>query len=360
MRTAEELSAPHAGPSEQSAARAGGIATTAVSAVALAAFFFVVATFFGNSEAWDVLGAFVVGPALFLFTLPMLSRQAKREGDRTLMNLLVLALILKLLGAIVRYILGTNVYHGGTDAYAYNKAGIELADGFRGGNFSVPEGTTGTHFIELLTGIVYTFIGPTIIGGFLFFSWLGFLGLFFFYRAFTIAVPEGRNRTYARLVFFLPSLLVWPSSIGKESWMMFCLGIIALGAAQILSGKTFRGLPIAAIGLWWAALPRAHIAGLAGVALALGFVLRRTSPKLRHIAPIIKLLSLAVVVVAAVFFIARATEFVQKAGFETEGGLTETLDQVAQQSGGGKSNFDAPVVTSPSAPPSPTLNPRRR
>ena len=217
----------------------------------------------------------MVGPALFLFTLPILSRQAKREGDRTLFYLLVFALALKLFGALVRYFLGTNVYGGGVDATSYDLAGAELATSFRAGDFSGVEEVTGTGFIEVATGVVYTIIGRTMIGGFVFFSWLAFLGLFLFYRAFTIAVPEGRKRTYARFVFFLPSLLVWPSSIGKESWMIFCLGITAFGAAKMLSGKTFKGIGIAAIGLGGAALPRAHIAALAGVAIGFGMVVRR-------------------------------------------------------------------------------------
>jgi hypothetical protein len=329
----------------------GGVLKTVIGAVAVAALFFALSSFFGDSAAWHSLGAVFVAPTLFAFTLPILARQAKREGDRALFNLLVLALVLKLLGSLVRYFLGTNVYGGGVDARGYDLAGAALAADFRHGDFSGVTSTTGTGFIEMLTGIVYTIIGRSMIGGFFFFSWLAFIGLFLFYRAFVIAVPEGRKRTYARLVFFLPSLLVWPSSIGKESWMMFCLGIVAFGAARMLSGNTFKGIGIAAIGLWWAALPRAHIAGLAGVAIGFGMVLRRPRAELRQLGPIIKVVSLALVAVAAVFFIGRASEFVTGAGIETEGGLSETLEQVADRTSGGKSNFDAPVITSPGRAP---------
>ncbi len=351
MRTTEEVRTSDTMPQEKESPPTGGVLQTSLGAVGLAAFFFLLSMLFGDSPVWHALGAVVVGPALFAFTLPILARQAKREGDRTLFYLLVLALVLKLVGALVRYFLGTNVYGGGVDARAYDIAGAELAAGFKHGDFSGVEGTTGTHFIDLLTGIVYTVIGRTMIGGFVFFSWLAFIGLFLFYRAFTIAVPEGRKRTYARFVFFLPSLLVWPSSIGKESWMMFCLGIIAFGAASMLTGKMLKGIGIAAVGLWWAALPRAHIAGLAGVAIGVGVVLRRIRPEHRQLGPIIKVASLALVAVAALFFVGRASEFVQEAGINTEGGFASTLEEVADQTGGGKSNFDAPVITSPGRAP---------
>ena len=132
---------------------------------------------------------------------------------------------------------------------------------------------------------------------------------------------------------------------------MFTLGIVAFGAARMLSGNTFKGLGIAALGLWLAALPRAHIAALAGVAIGFGMVLRRPRAELRQLGPIIKVVSLALIAVAAVFFIGRASEFVSGAGIETEGGLSEALEQVADRTSGGKSNFEAPVITSPGRAP---------
>ena len=99
-----------------------------------------------------------------------------------------------------------------------------------------------------LTGIIYTVFRPSLPIGFLVFSWLGFLGLFWFYRAFQLAVPEGRSHTYARFVFFLPSLLFWPSSIGKEAWMMCTLGPAAFWAAKLLAG----------IGRWRGTYPPRH------------------------------------------------------------------------------------------------------
>jgi hypothetical protein len=351
VRTAEAVAATPVDPSSERSGWLGNVLTTAASAAGLAAVFYVISLIFGESESWDSLGAFVVGPGLFALTIPLLSRQAKRENDKTLMTILVAALALKLLGTLVRYFVGTNVYGGGVDATAYDRAGTTLAEGFRAGNFAIDQALTGTGFIELLTGIVYTIIGPSIIGGFMVFSWLAFLGLFMFYRAFVIAVPEGRKRTYATFIFFLPSFLFWPSSIGKESFMTFCLGIIALGAAHLLTGKIMKGLPIAAIGLYLAALPRAHIAGIAGVAIGVGFVLRRTSPEHRAIGPIVKLVSVALVLVAAVFFVGRASQFVEDAGVSTEGGLAGTLQEIADRTGGGKSNFEAPALTSPGRAP---------
>lgn len=349
MRTAEALAA--AEPEAPGRGWLGDVATTAISAAGLALLLFAISLLFGSSESWDTLGGLIVAPGLFAITIPILARQAKREGDKALMTILVLALLAKIAGTFIRYFVGTNVYGGGVDATAYDRAGTALAESFRGGDFSVIEGISGTHFIEVLTGLVYTIIGPSIIGGFMVFSWLAFLGLFLFYRAFVIAVPEGRRRTYAKFVFFLPSFLFWPSSIGKESFMTFALGLIALGAAHMLTGRIRKGLPVAAIGLYFAALPRAHIAGIAGVAIGVGFLLRRTNPEHRALGPLVKLVSIGLVVVAAVFFVGRASQFVEDAGVSTEGGLTGTLQEIADRTGGGKSSFEAPALTSPGRAP---------
>ena len=65
-------------------------------------------------------------------------------------------------------------------------------------------------------GLVYSVAGRNIQTGFIVFSWLGFWGLVMAYRAFRVGIPEGDHRRYRMLLFFLPSLVFWPSSIGKD------------------------------------------------------------------------------------------------------------------------------------------------
>jgi hypothetical protein len=190
-------------------------------------------------------------------------------------------------------------------------------------------------------------VGPTKLGGFLFFSWLGFWGLFLFYRAFTIAVPEGRRRTYAVLVFFLPSLVFWPSSIGKEAWMMFSLGIAALGVAKILTGHAFRGLIPFGIGLWFAATVRPHVAGMIAVALVAGYLLKRPHPSLRQLAPIVKTVVLAGLIVLAGILVVRTDRFLHGFAQGPSPGVTDILQGVTERTQQGGSSFAPSVLESP-------------
>lgn len=305
-----------------------------------------------GTSTYDTWGALFVGPLLVLLTVPALARQAARERDPQLLWLLLAALALKLLGAIVRNYVAFDLYEGVADAAGYHGRGVELSERFRGGDFTTGlPSLTGTDFIKLLTGIVYTLIRPSKLGGYLVFSWLGFLGLFLFYRAFVLSVPEGRARTYARLVFFLPSLIFWPSSIGKEAWMTLTLGIAAFGAAKALSGTTWRGLAVTGTGLWLAAMARPHIAGLAGVALAGAYLVRRPRKAWGSLAPVAKLCALVLVAVVAWFFVVGADRFLRDSGIDTRQGIASSLSQISAQTSLGGSQFVPSVLESPGRAP---------
>ena len=311
---------------------------------------------FMETSSYETWGGVLIAPILVLITLPIFTRQAAREGNRSLFWLLVLALLIKLAGAIVFHFVAYDLYGGVADAATYHEGGVIVAERFRAGNYdSGLDSLTGVNFIQLLAGILYTIIGPTKFGGYLFFSWLGFLGLFFFYRAFTIAVPEGRARTYARFVFFLPSLAFWPSSIGKEAWMMLALGVAAFGAARVLSGRTWRGLLITGLGMWMAALVRPHMGALLGVALALGYLLRRPRPDLRQLAPIAKGLSMAALALVATVAVVRAERFLKVHGVDTDRGLAGAQRSLVTRTSTGGSYFPPSILQSPTQAPNAVL-----
>src|SRR5262245_2595264 len=303
----------------------------------------------GSYETWL---AILVGPVLFAVSIPALARQAARESDRTVFWLLLLALTAKLVGAIMRNYIELGVYGGKADSFAYYRDGLEIAERFRHGVFDTGLSTLiGTNFIRFTTGIVYTVLGPSELAGFILYSWLSFWGLFMFYRAFTIALPEGRARTYARLVFFLPSLLIWPSAIGKDAWMMFALGIASFGVARLLSGTTVMGIAWAASGMWLAAVVRPHIAGMVCLALVAGYLLRRPREGLRQLAPVAKVLGLAVFIVASIVLVMKADQFLRGAGIATDAGLTTVLSQTAERTSLGGSEFAPSLLTSPARAP---------
>lgn len=249
--------------------------------------------------SYDVWGAVVLAPILLAVSVPLATRIAVQEGDPALRRLIIVALILKLIGAIARYYFAFSVYGGNADAGTYDDAARLLAPSFRAFRFDVhvPGPGGGTAFLKVFTGGVYALIGPTRIGGFLIFSWIGFWGLYFFYRAFRIGFPAGDARRYGLLVFLLPSMLFWPSGIGKEALITFTLGLSAYGAAWLYSRR--RGASaLLALGLSGTGLVRSHIAVLTFAAVAAGYLLRRTRSA-SPLAPLGKAAGLAVLFGAA-------------------------------------------------------------
>jgi hypothetical protein len=287
-----------------------------------------------NRTTYDTWGATLIAPLLYLITLPALAKQAARENDRRLFWLLSLALAAKLAVTLFRYYVAFDLYGGRADAKGYAAAGGRIAENFLRGDFTTGlDDFSGSNFVALLTGVIFTITRPTLLGGFFLFSWLGFIGMFLFYRAFVIAVPEGRHRTYARLLFFMPSMLFWPSSIGKEAVMVFTLGLAAFGVAHVLTGRYVKGLVYVALALWPTAVIRPHMAGLVAIALLVAFLVQPIRSRGRQLALAFRLVTLAMLVVFAVYLVGQTQEFLRA---ET---LQEALLNTADQTAKGGSEF---------------------
>jgi hypothetical protein len=283
-------------------------------------------------------------PIMLVASWPAFARQARRERDDRLAQLLLLALALKLLGSLVRYWVALHVYGGNADAVYYHQTGEQLAMRFRSGDFDIsPYSLSGTDFVTVFTGVLYSVTGPSIYAGFLVYSWMAFAGMFYMYRAFVIAVPNGNSRSYAMLLFFLPSMLYWPSSIGKEAWMLFTLGLVAFGVARLLTGRPWRGLLLAGVGVWLGTLVRPHVVGMAALGMVVAYLLARPPRRMGVMGPVVKLMALVVLVVLAVLLLGTTEAYLRQKGIEPQDGVSSVLGETARRTGTGGSNFQVDV-----------------
>jgi hypothetical protein len=298
-------------------------------------------TYAMQHSTYDVWGAFLVAPVLVALSVPVLLRFARTEQDARIGRLLVIALILKLAASIARYYMAFHIY-GGSDAARYADVGARLAADFRNLDFSLaPLGgasIVGSAFMELVTGAVYAVIGPSFVGGYLVFSWLGFWGLFFFYRAFRVAVPDGDARRYALLLFLLPSMLFWPSGIGKEAWMMLALGLTAYGSALLLTRR--RGaLAHLVAGLAATLVVRPHVALLIFAGILVAYVLRgRGAARVVALGRVRTVVGLAGLAGATMLVLGQVAQFVGADEFNVET-ATEALDDAQRNTAQGGSEF---------------------
>lgn len=303
-------------------------------------------------DVWTGVGAAVI---LLALSTPLLVILAHREADPRIGKLLAIALVAKLVAAGARFFVAFEVYDGRADAAMYIEYGEMLAEQFRSGVFDTEAaGRRGdrfisTPFMRYITGLVFAATGVSGLGGFMVFSWLGFWGIYAFHRAFVRAVPDGNHFRYALLIFFVPSVLYWPSTIGKEAWMLLCLGLGAYGASRILT-RASGGYVITALAIGGLVMMRPHIAVVFATALLAGFIYRGRRDRPSLAGPLPQVVGLALLAVVAVFALQETEEFFD-VDEQQEAGVTETAEQVLErteeQTATGGSRFEVRRLTNP-------------
>ena len=218
-----------------------------------------------SNLSYDIWGAFVIGPPLAVVGILGIRRMFSGELA-SLANVMCLGLAAKFAGAGLRYFVAFSVYGGNSDSERYHTYAAKAAANVWRGDASVVSilpGGTGTRFMERFTSLLYTLVGSSKLASFVLFSWIAFWGIAYFVKAACVAVPGLRQRRYAFLCMLAPSLVYWPSSIGKEAVMILWLGIASYGVAHLMSRRRFlRPFLVMSIGLAGAAVVRPHMAGL--------------------------------------------------------------------------------------------------
>jgi hypothetical protein len=229
--------------------------------------------------------------------------RAEPQG-RTLFYLLLLSFALKLGAAYFRFV-GRLL----ADAFVYSQIGAQIAEQLARGQWPYMSGFTGTEFVRLATGLVYFVTGPTLYGATILWAWFGLLGMLFFYKAFTTALPQANRRLYMVLILLYPSMLLWTSSLGKDALVVFFLGMAAFGTARLKARIDFSGVWWLALGLGGMLLVRPHIAAVFVVALA-AFALTRPIHA-GMMTPVIRLVGLLIFVAIAAAVVRTAAGFVR-------------------------------------------------
>ena len=195
-------------------------------------------------------------------------------------SLFVLALVIKLLFSVFRFWTVVDLYGGAADAPAYHAEGILLAPYFRDFDLDILEWYTfrgeGSTRMAILTGVLYSVMPASMAGSFIFFAALAFAGSVLYYRAVRMASSDAAMSAYTIFVFFLPSVLFWPSSLGKDAWVFFCSGLVAWGWASFVRRSHLWGLIVVAAALLLINLVRPHIAAFMVASLAAAYVMYAT------------------------------------------------------------------------------------
>lgn len=317
---------------------------TAAAAVGLGFVVAVIWVIAFEHSSYNLWGAMLVVPCVLGVDALIMSRVWAHEQDRVVAWIMVLGLVAKQFGTIARYVMAYVLYGGAADAEQYNQYAAWEYFKWRDGIFDIgSQSLQGTEWMKLVTTALYTLFGPSPLAAFFVFSSFAFWGAVLLFKAFRLALPKGRTRLYAVLVFLLPSMLFWPSSLGKEAWMMFYLGVTAYGAARLFSGQA-RGFPLIALGLAGTMMVRPHIAVMLAMGLFVAQLFRRTGGRLS--AALAKVVGTTLLGLGLYILATASTEFLGLDDLSFES-VAETSAQRGENTGQGGSEFAASPVTSP-------------
>ena len=296
---------------------------------------------------YDIWGGFLVAPVLIAVTVPLLIRIARADPDPRFVQLLVAAFLIKMVATLARYWMVFGLYGGAGDSARYGRDAGPVADQLRQGILQVDLGVgfVGTGFVILVTGLVYAITGPTLVGGFLVFGWLSFWGQYFFYRAVRVGFAKADHWRYAWLVFLLPSILFWPSSMGKDAWMLFCLGVTAYGAAKLFERQRGALLWLVA-GSAGTAVVRPHVTMLVYAGLLAGYLLRKRPVKLSALGPVKAIAAIGGLAVVGMLVVRQASAFLGTDSFSVDS-VDQTLSNTQARTSGAGSDYSTPGTTSP-------------
>jgi hypothetical protein len=202
----------------------------------------------------------------------------RRQTDPFIAKAILFGVLAKVFGTLARYFLITDLYGESGDFLRYVRNGDQIASVIRSGSLPDQARETGTPFMDFIAGVLFTVAPSTLLVGFAAFSTLAFVGQYLFLRAFQLALPDGDHRRYALLILFVPTMLFWPSSIGKEAWLVFTLGVACYGAARVLRKARF-GYLVTLLGGAGVFAVRPHMGALFALTFAGAFVLRFRDPE---------------------------------------------------------------------------------
>ncbi len=295
----------------------------------------------GTGVGTDLPAAIVVFAVLLWLGMIIARRVSARDSYRLLRNVIVASVILHLLCAPAQIFVVHHFYHGVADFNLYDKQGSILADNWRSGHFTFANsnvrGFINAGSVSDYGGIIMTLVGPNQLAAFFVAAWLAFVGTVFFYKGFALTFPGVDRRLYAWLIFLFPSILFWTADVGKESAMLFGLGLTAYGMAMVLA-RIRRGYLYVLIGgaIGLVIRPNELVLLVGGFAIAMvarALVGGRQLPQVRRRGPL-GMLGAFIFVVAAIVIVGITARHLIHPLTNAKGGLSSALTKINQNNGG--------------------------
>lgn len=262
--------------------------------------------------------------------------------------LFVLACLAKFLGSLARYWMIFSLYDGASDTPLYYEHGQILAQYFKVFDFSIMQSYTvrgeGTTMLAYITGFLFTVLPVSMAGAFFFFSALAFAGTVFCYRAARVAWPTADLGNYRLFIFFLPSILFWPASLGKDAWILCWSGLVAWGWVSFTRQRNLLGLLWVLLALLMLQLVRPHIAAFLSLGMVAAYAFYSTRGQGSFVTWFVGGIA---VIVLGYFMIQNGARFLQLEDLSFDS-LQERIEYQQHQTTQGGSRYQTVSIFTPS------------
>jgi hypothetical protein len=323
-------------PSEgsESSVRATALTIAAVSSLAAALAFGTLGLLGRQDTTWGL----VLAP-LFTFLASMaIHRWVKPFVGETTAAIILAGFGVRMLGAVPRLM-------GGADSTAYQREGERIARSLRVLDFGVETGRSipGTGSVRYFSGLVNVLTGSSYIATFLVFTAIAFVGQVFLLFGVRRALNQKQFRVFAVIVMFSPTLAYWPSSIGKESLVLFGIGLGVFGASRLYD-RRWNGLLPVLFGVFSVGIVRPHVAMVLLAGLLAGLFARQAHTRGRAAT---HGLLLVLIIVGSMLTAGASADLFGLESFDGVSDVNAALDFAQDRTSQDQAQFVAARVTSP-------------
>ena len=212
--------------------------------------------------------------------------------------------------AVGGYIVVLLAIYGVGDALLYHEQGALMATQAREyGHYPALFEYPGAVFIMRLTSYVFLLVGDSLVPGMLLYGSIAFWGAFLFLDAFHSAFPRRDPTLIALLLFFLPSMVFWTSSIGKDAPMFLLSGVVCAAYARLLDRFHPLSFGLLLGALWLISRIRPHVALMLAASALAALLLSRGLPRLSQRAS--RTIGFALLAAATLLLLPRVEEFLR-------------------------------------------------
>jgi hypothetical protein len=269
---------------------------------------------------------------ILVLTVQVIFIRRITAGDQFMAEVMIVGFLLKLAAVSAYMFMTVRVYEGVADVFFYFSSCLRIVNGFSlTGDWAFPRPFWSTNFIIMLSSWLVVVFGPTFQALMIIFATLSYWGQYLFFRAFCIAFPKRQHRTAALFMFFLPSIVFWTATVGKDAVIFFFIGGCCYGFAKMAQRTNLVGLVTALISLGGVMLVRPHIAGMLAISFGGAYLLSRNRRGLLGMAA--KTVGIPLLLLASMYFIAQARTFLDLRGIEQTPGIVSRVAEVNQIGG---------------------------